>query len=48
LLTLPSGGSGLAIYALALAAGWASWRENLFNLLVKCRQEIHRQLGRDE
>jgi len=36
----------LAIYCLCLAAVWAIWRDQLLNLLEKCRDEIRHQFGR--
>jgi len=38
----------LAIYCLCLAAVWAVWREQLLNLLQKCRDEIRHQFGRPD
>ncbi len=37
-----------AIYALCFALIWVSWRENLLDLLRRCRKEINLQLGREE
>jgi hypothetical protein len=43
------GGSACwAIYALCLALVWVIWRENLLDLLNRCRKEINLQLGHEE
>ena len=48
LASLAGGFASLAIYALGLALVWGVWRENLFNLLKKCRHQINLQLGLED